>query len=203
MMLRTRILENDAPWRALKADTWRQYGAFSWPRLAAGALARGTFRPVVTLRLCQLAAASRGPLRLALPLFKALHQLATHRAGIDLSWRTAVGPGLALLHGWGLVISPQVRIGANVTLFHGVTLGLRVRYTRDGKRLEEYPVLEDEVWVGPHAVVVGGVTIGRGSRIAAGAFVTESVPPRSLVLGNPARIVRQDCYADVSNPAPV
>jgi Serine acetyltransferase len=111
--------------------------------------------------------------------------------------------GLALTHAWGLVVSPGTRIGNNVTLFHGVTLGRRDRISREGDRSTEYPVLEDEVWVGPHAIIVGGVTIGRGSRIAGGAFVTESVPPYSVVSGNPASIVRSNCMPDVMHPAPV
>jgi serine O-acetyltransferase len=190
-------------WEALKADTWRQYGVFSWTSLIVGALTRRTFRAVVTMRLCQAAAGSRGISRLALPLFRALHCLATHLAAMDLPWRADIGPGLALTHGWGLVVSPGARIGANATLFHGVTIGLRARIARDGRRVEEYPLLEDEVWVGPHAILVGAVTIGRGSRIAGGAFVTESVPPHSIVVGNPAKILKHNCAPDVSNAAPV
>jgi serine O-acetyltransferase len=193
---------DSSAWQALKADTWRQYGRFGWRTVVGGALTRRTFRPVVTMRLCQAAASSAGPLRLALPVFRVLHRLATHAAAMDLAWRSQIGPGLALTHGWGLVVSPGARIGGNVTLFHGVTIGLRLRIAKDGRRLEEYPVLEDEVWVGPHAIIVGGVRIGRGSRIGAGAFVTENVPPFSVVAGNPAAIVREGCAADVFNPAP-
>ena len=94
-------------------------------------------------------------------------------------------------------------IGKNVTLFHGVTLGRRDRIASDGTRLTEYPVIEDEVWIGPHAIIVGGVTIGRGSRIAGGAFVTDSIPSYSVVAGNPASIVKANCTPDVMNPAPL
>ena len=113
------------------------------------------------------------------------------------------GEGLALTHGFGLVVNPCAQIGNNVTLFHGVTLGRRDRISHEGERLTEYPTLEDDVWVGPHATIVGGVIIGRGSRIAGGAFVTRSVPPYSIVSGNPASIVKSNCVPDVSNPAPV
>jgi serine O-acetyltransferase len=190
-------------WKALKADAWRQYGRFGWGALLGGALARRTFRVLVTMRLCQAAAASRGIGRLVLAPLKLLHRLAAHAAGMDLPWSVDIGPGLLLLHGWGLVISPGARIGANVTLFHGVTIGLRVRIARDGRRTEAYPTIEDEVWVGPHVTIVGGITIGRGSRIAAGAFVTEDVPPFSTVVGNPAAIVKRGCAPDVSNPVPL
>ena len=188
---------------ALKADTFRQYGRSSWLLTMKGALRYRTFRVVVTMRLCQAAAASHGPARLALPLFRMLHRSAANRAGVDFSWQTKVGAGLALTHGWGLVVSPDARIGSNVTLFHGVTIGQRDHISPEGTRLTEYPVLEDEVWVGPHAIVVGGVTIGRGSRIGGGAFVAESVPPYSVVVGNPAEVVSNKCVPDVINPVPL
>lgn len=52
-------------------------------------------------------------------------------------------------------------------------------------------IIEDHVWIGCGAIILKGVTIGRGSVIAAGAVVTESVPPYSLVAGNPARVVKE------------
>jgi serine O-acetyltransferase len=150
-----------------------------------------------------MAARHRGAGRMTLPLLRLLHRVASHQAMVDLSWKTDIGPGLAVTHGWGLVVSPGARIGGNVTLFHGVTLGRRDRIAADGRRTTEYPVLEDQVWVGPHAIIVGGVTIGRGSRVAGGAFVTEDVPPHSVVGGNPATILRDDCVPDVASPAPL
>jgi serine O-acetyltransferase len=101
------------------------------------------------------------------------------------------------------VVSPGTIIGKNVTLFHGVTLGQRDRIARDGSRETAYPVLEDQVWVGPHAMVVGGVIIGHGSRVAGGAFVTESVAPRSIVGGNPAMVLKTGAAPDIMNPASV
>lgn len=187
----------------LKSDTHRQYGQFSWGHLVKGAITNRTFRVVVTMRLCQTAAAEPGLLRLALIPLKIMHRLSTHLAAVDFSWRTKVGAGIAITHGWGLVVNPGAKIGNNVTLFHGVTLGRRDRISPDGNRQTEHPVIEDEVWIGPHAIIVGGVTIGRGSRIAGGAFVTESVPPYSIVSGNPSTIVKANCTPDVMNPAPL
>ena len=54
-----------------------------------------------------------------------------------------------------------------------------------------------------HAVIVGDVVIGRGNRIASGAFMTESVPPYAVVRGNPAEVVKCDCTLNVMNSAPV
>lgn len=51
-------------------------------------------------------------------------------------------------------------------------------------------VIEDDVWIGARAVIMPGVRVGRGSVVAAGAIVTKSVPPMSIVGGNPARVIR-------------
>lgn len=51
--------------------------------------------------------------------------------------------------------------------------------------------IEDEVWIGANSVIVAGVTIGKHSVIAAGTVVTKSVPPYSVVAGNPGRIIKQ------------
>ncbi len=51
-------------------------------------------------------------------------------------------------------------------------------------------VLEENVWVGSHATILKGVRIGHDSVVAAGAVVTKDVPPRSVVAGVPAKVVK-------------
>lgn len=185
---------------ALKADTYREFGRFSWWLIAKGATMNGAFRVVVTLRWCQAAQHSLPAIRwILLTPAKVLHRLACHLAGIELPWRTSIAPGLALTHGRGIVVNAKVQIGSNVTIFHGVTLGQRDHVDDKGRRFPMYPVIEDDVWIGPHAIVVGGVTIGKGSRIVGGAYVWESVPPCCMVMGNPGKIVKINCKPDVEN----
>jgi maltose O-acetyltransferase len=50
-------------------------------------------------------------------------------------------------------------------------------------------IIGDDVWIGAHAIILPGVSIGDGACVGAGAVVRESVPPRAIVIGNPARIV--------------
>lgn len=52
-------------------------------------------------------------------------------------------------------------------------------------------VIEEDVWIGTHALVLPGVRIGRGSIIGAGAVVTSDLPPYSVAVGSPARVIRQ------------
>ena len=89
----------------------------------------------------------------------------------------------------GLIIGDDVMIGPNVQL---ITAGhpldpVTRRTTTVGKPI----VIERNVWVAAGATVIGGVTIGENSVIAAGSVVTRDVPPNTLVAGNPARIVRE------------
>jgi serine O-acetyltransferase len=185
---------------AFRADTWRQFGAAGWSRALRGIATRRNFRAVATLRLCQALNRRHDPIsRALLILARIAHKLACQIAAIDLPWQTKIGPGFALTHGWGLVVNEGAVIGRNVTLFHGVTLGQRDQIHADGSRSTHCPVIEDEVWIGPHAIVVGAVTIGRGSRVAGGACVFDSVPPHSIVMGNPARVVKEGCVPDVMN----
>lgn len=187
---------------ALKADTHRVFGQFSWGLVLKGFLLQRAFRVAVTLRLCQ-SASKCGPIfrLLLLTPAKIMHGIASQLASIEIPWRTPIAPGLAITHGRGIVVNVNARIGRNVTIFHGVTLGQRDRIDKDGNRSTGYPVIEDDVWIGPYAIIVGGVIVGKGSRIAGGAYVFEDVPPRCVVLGNPAQIVKRNCLPDVANRA--
>lgn len=51
------------------------------------------------------------------------------------------------------------------------------------------PTIGNDVWIGPNAVVVGGITIGDNVLIAANSFVNFDVPPDSIVIGNPGKII--------------
>lgn len=185
---------------ALKADTYRKSGQTDAQSTFKAALLDPAFRVLACLRLCQAAQQLPPSWRLLAVLpARLLYRLVSQLAGIEIPWRTDIAPGLALTHGRGIVVNAGARIGRNVTLFHGVTLGQRDHIDAQGRRHTLYPVIEDEVWIGPHAIIVGGVTVGKGSRVAGGAYVFEDVPPYSVVLGNPGQIVRRDCTPDVDN----
>lgn len=160
------------------------------------------FRTIFTLRSCQAVNRLNGPLRR--PLLAAcrlLHRWTQHSAAMDLPWETQIGPGLRILHGWGLVVNANARIGANVTLFHGVTLGQKDDL-RPAGRVTHYPELGDGVWVGPHAVVIG-VAIGDECIVAASSVVTKPMPRRMVVAGNPGKAVAEVAIPDIPHPAAV
>lgn len=188
--------------RLVKADVYRLRGKAGWAEIARHVLLRRTFRVVFTMRCCQALAKQRGGKSL-LPLARLWHRWACSQAGIDMPWQIQAGPGLTITHGWGLVIAPDSQFGRNVTLFHGATVGRRVRVGRQGEEDTGCPSIGDQVWIGPHAVVVGGVSVGDGSRIAANAFVIDNVPAKAVVIGNPATVTRTGCVPDCAFPASV
>ena len=65
---------------------------------------------------------------------------------------------------------------------------------RDGFEKSAPIIIEDNVWIGINVTILKGVQIGEGSVVAAGAVVTNSCPPHSLIAGVPDRIIRSDVY---------
>ena len=122
--------------------------------------------------------------------FELLARWASHLAraltGIEIHPGAVIGPGFFIDHGMGVVIGETAEVGADVTLYHGVTLG-GTSLAR-GKR---HPTLHDRVVVGAGAKILGAITIGEDSRIGANAVVVKSVPPNSVVVGVPGQIVRR------------
>jgi acetyltransferase-like isoleucine patch superfamily enzyme len=84
-----------------------------------------------------------------------------------------------------------VQIGDNVSISPQVAISTAAHSALDPEfRVEIRPVvIEDNVWIGMRATILGGVTLGRGCVVAAGAVVTKDVPPLTIVAGVPAKPV--------------
>ena len=113
--------------------------------------------------------------------------LARAVTGIDIHPGATIGPGFFIDHGAGVVIGETAEIGADVTLYHGVTLG-GVSWS-PGKR---HPTLGDGAMIGAGAKILGPITLGPGVRVGANSVVVEDVPAEATVVGIPARIVQAE-----------
>ncbi len=112
----------------------------------------------------------------------AVAQLARTITGIEIHPAAKIGPRLLIDHGMGVVIGETAEIGADVTLYHGVTLG--------GVSLEKgkrHPTVEDGVIIGCGAKVLGAITIGRYALVGSNAVVTKDVEAHTVVAGIPAK----------------
>jgi serine O-acetyltransferase len=117
-------------------------------------------------------------------LARAISQWVRHRTGIEIHPGATIEEGFFIDHGMGVVIGETTIIHRNVTLYQGVTLGGTGK--ERGKR---HPTIEEQVVVGVGATVLGDITIGRGSKVGAGAVVIHDVPPNCTVVGVPGRVV--------------
>ena len=113
--------------------------------------------------------------------------------GVDIHPAARVGRGVMIDHAQSIVIGETAVVGDNVSMLHSVTLGGTGK--EEGDR---HPKIGDGVLIGAGAKVLGNITVGHCSRIAAGSVVLESVPPCKTVAGVPARIVGEAGCAEPS-----
>ncbi len=102
------------------------------------------------------------------------------------------------LIGMGNTIIGPITIGKDVIFAQNIVASaLNHEYRDVTKPIYEQPILtapiivEDECWIAANAVITAGVTIGKHSVVAAGAVVTKSIPPYSIAVGNPAKVIKQ------------
>ena len=140
--------------------------------------------------------------------FKGFHALVTHRFahelhkagrrdfalylqsqssrifGVDINPAARIGIGIMLDHGSGIVVGETASIGDNCSLLHSVTLG------GTGKEIgDRHPKIGESVMIGAGAKVLGNITVGNCSRVAAGSVVLADVPANTTVAGVPARVI--------------
>ncbi len=113
----------------------------------------------------------------------------------DGQGRIHIGDGCLMSPGSRLSASDEIVLGNGVMLANGAYVtdsDWHTIYDRTVRDEKAYPVhIGDNVWLGDHATVLKGVTIGENSVVAARAVVTRDVPPNVVVAGNPARVVRE------------
>jgi len=107
---------------------------------------------------------------------------------VILGDRVRIAP---FLHVWG---GGGVEIGSNVLIASHVVITSESHDPKSPLFIDSHvkaPVkIGDNVWIGAHAIILPGVTVGSGAVIGAGALVREDVPPRAVVGGVPAKVIR-------------
>ncbi len=174
--------------QTLRADLFRYRGQVSRRAFLSAYLYEPGFRFTYYLRKTAFYSGRKKSFGIFSYLYNRMH---LHRCrfkyGFDISPTTSIGAGLYIGHFGGVVISPQAVLGCNINIAHGVTIGAVSRGPRAGA-----PTLEDRVWVGANAILVGKITIGHDALIAPGAYVNFDVPSMAVILGNPGKAVSNE-----------
>lgn len=118
-------------------------------------------------------------------LARLISQRSRRRTGIEIHPGAKIGKRLVIDHGMGVVIGETAEIGDDCLIYHGVTLGGTGKDV--GKR---HPTIGNHVLIGTGAKVLGPITVGDNSRIAANSVVLSPIPPDCTAVGIPAKPVK-------------
>ena len=176
---------NSELWQVLKADLYRYRGNTNQRSLVDAWIHEPGFRFTWYLRKVWFYSSRKKGIGFFGYIYNRL--MLNHyrfRYGLDISPRTRIGPGFYIGHFGGVVVNPLAVIGSNVNIAKGVTIGATSRGSRKG-----CPTIQDRVWIGVNATVVGKIVIGEDALIGPGAHVNFDVPSRAVVIGNPGKIV--------------
>ncbi len=109
------------------------------------------------------------------------------RTQIQIPARTQIGEGFYIGHLGRVIIHPDAKLGRNINIGTGVTIGIENRGERKG-----VPTIKGNCWIGTNSVIVGNINIGEDVLIAPLTFVNFDVPDHSIVVGNPGRIIPKE-----------
>jgi serine O-acetyltransferase len=118
------------------------------------------------------------------PFARLLLEHYKYKLGISLPFVTDIGSGFYIGHFGGIVVNAGSRIGKNCNLSHGVTLGQANRGRNKG-----YPIIGNNVYIGPGAKIIGAVKIGNNVAVGANCVVTRDVPDNAVVVGVPGQVI--------------
>jgi serine O-acetyltransferase len=133
------------------------------------------------------------PILKTIYILGALYFEALQQMRLDCS--ATIGPGLHIAHNGGIVLHPETVIGKRCNMGHQVTIGT------PGIGRHGVPQIGDGVYVGTGSVLIGGIRIGDGARIAANSLVNRDVPAGATVMGVPAQIVKMGPQAVLETTA--
>ena len=121
---------------------------------------------------------------------RVLSELAHSKTGIDIHPGANIGKSFFIDHGTGIVIGETAKIGSNVKIYQGVTLGA-LSVSKEKAKEKRHPTIEDDVIIYANATILGGnTTIGKGAVIGGNVWITESIPAQSLVYHKSEIIVK-------------
>jgi len=141
---------------------------------------------------------------LSVPLLpRIMTEHAHSTTGIDIHPGATIGKRFVIDHGTGVVIGETTRIGDNVRIYQGVTLGALSLPKDAGEKLrgkKRHPTIEDDVIIYSGATILGGETvIGSRSVVGGNVWLTESIPPDTTVMMEKPRLVIREARREAAS----
>ncbi|MFR3657257.1 MAG: serine O-acetyltransferase [Gallintestinimicrobium sp.] len=141
------------------------------------------FKFSVWLRMCSVARKKKLTKIFILPICRMIYRHYKYKYGYDIPYAIEIGPGLQIFHIGGIVFSPA-KCGKNITLSQNTTVGMTIH---NGKK--QYPVLQDNIYIAPGAIIIGDITVGSDVAIGSNSVLTKSVEDYSVVVGIPGKVI--------------
>ena len=162
-------------------DLYRYYGEAGEP------LSKRMLRPPELRYIALFRKASTCKIRPLKLFYTVWLKLLSYKTLIQIPARTEIGEGFYIGHSGRVIINPEAKLGKNMNVSTGVVIGSENRGERRGA-----PTFDGNCWIGANAVIVGKIRIGEDVLIAPLSFVNFDVPPHSVVIGNPAKIIHKE-----------
>lgn len=115
------------------------------------------------------------------------HNKLKFKYGYDISFRVEIGKGFYIGHFGGIVIHGDAIIGKNCNISQGITIGVSNHGNKKG-----IPIIGDNVFIGPGAVLIGAIKIGNNVTIGANCFVNYNVPNNTTIVNTGSKIIEKD-----------
>jgi len=141
---------------------------------------------MVFFRIATMANINKGMFLIMIPYLVFYRIVIESFVGIELPYRLKAGKRLRLMHGQALVVNGDAIIGANCTLRHSTTIG---NVKKENGSIGS-PTIGNNVEIGSNTCLIGNIEIGDNVIIGAGSVVVKSIPPNSVVVGNPGRVIK-------------
>ena len=167
--------------KVFKKDLYRFYGE------EGESLAKRMLRPPELRYIALFRKANSCKFRVVKLYYTVRLKLLSYKTMIQIPARTEIGEGFYIGHSGRVIINPDAKLGKNMNISTGVVIGRENRGKREGA-----PTFDGNCWIGANAVIVGNIHIGEDVLIAPLSFVNSDIPPHSVVVGNPAKIISKE-----------
>lgn len=168
----------------VRADLYRKTGRTGTRAFVAALASDMGFKHTFWFRTAGFVRAHAALRPTLYPVVRAIYNHYQHKHGVWIPPTTRIGPGLFLEHLGDIVVNGRAVIGKNCNLGNGVTIGQSNRGARQG-----VPRLGDNIFIGPGAKIIGGVTVGDHVAIGVNCVVVKDVPAEAVIASHPGQIV--------------